>query len=444
MEIRSVLAPLNRQIRPTSLLDTRSGGTINRACSLKNFPMELQLFDYRLEQVQWDERTGFDGKTLSLCVNDFHELLKDLSPGVHVDFQIARPGEPKRIVHVLDAVMPIAKPAGPGSTFPGFEGAAELVGTGKTVRFKNLLVTVTGRFPHFDSLTPIEKPREGIVDMSGIGAPYSYGSDCFHLVLSLTPESSVSNVAFDQTLRIMALRCARFLAPAERSGAEAEKRLISLPPVNSALPKVVLIYQVQSQLTCARTFYYGEEVSKTLPTFVHPAEFFDGAIVSGNYKSERKIPTALHCDNPFIAELLARHGESINFLGVILSRGYNDSFEQKKKMGLWVARLARNLGAEGAVALMEGTGNGTVDFMQTLKACEDEGIKTAAVLHESNGPKGYERPLVDHPKEAGGMISRGNVSEKIYIPPLETVIGGAEIDLHLKATHDPHLPCVFF
>ena len=75
-----------------SLLDTRGDGTINRACTtLKNFPMELQLFDYSLEQVQWDERTGLDGKTLSLCVNDFQELLKDLSPGVHVDFQIARP-----------------------------------------------------------------------------------------------------------------------------------------------------------------------------------------------------------------------------------------------------------------------------------------------------------------------------------------------------------------
>jgi hypothetical protein len=92
---------------------------------------------------------------------------------------------------------------------------------------------------------------------------------------------------------------------------------------------------------------------------------------------------------------------------------------------------------------MEGTGNGTVDFMQTVKACEDEGIRTVAVLHESNGPKGYEKPLVDHPKEADSMISRGNVSEKIYIPPLATVIGGAEIDLHLKASHDPRLPFLF-
>jgi len=141
--------------------------------------------------------------------------------------------------------------------------------------------------------------------------------------------------------------------------------------------------------------------------------------------------------------MLKRHGREIDFLGVILSRGYNDSFEQKKKMGLWSARLARILGADGAVAMMEGTGNTTVDFMQTIKACEEEGIKTVAVLHEDNGARGYERPLVDHPREADAMISRGNRSEKLSLPPLDEVIGGAEIDLHLKAKHDPHKPLFF-
>ncbi|HEV8719088.1 MAG TPA: glycine/sarcosine/betaine reductase component B subunit [Candidatus Binatia bacterium] len=405
--------------------------------------MELELFDYSIDELRWGERTALTGKSLSVHAPDLRELLKDLSHGIHVDYEIARPGESKRVVHVLDTVLPIAKLSGHATTFPGFDGPAQLVGTGKTIRIRNLLVTVAGRFPNVEALTPIEKPREGILDMGGVGAPFSYGSDRFHLILSLTPDSSVSNTAFDQSLRNMALRCARYLAQVEKTNIEPEKQVISLKPVSEHLPRVVLIYQVQSQLCCARTFYYAEEVSKTLPTFVHPAEFFDGAVVSGNYKSERKIPTSQHCANPFIAELLERHGKTINFLGVILSRGYNDSFEQKKKMGLWAARLARNLGAEGAVAIMEGTGNGTVDFMQTVKACEDEGIKTVAVLHESNGPKGYERPLVDHPKEADGMISRGNVSERIYIPPLTTVIGGSEIDLHLKASQDPRLPFLF-
>ena len=406
--------------------------------------MELELLDYSLTEIRWGERTALDGNSLSLSVADLQEQIKDLpAGGIHVDYELARPGESKRIVHVLDTVLPIAKLTGSSLTFPGFDGPAELVGCGRTVRLNNLLVTVTGRFPHPELMSPIEKPREGIIDLTGIGAPYSYGSDYFHLIASPRAASSVSNAAFDHAVRTIGLRLARFLAQAEKINCAAEKHTVDLTAVGAHLPKVVLIYQVQSQLACARTFYYGEEVSRTLPTFVHPAEFFDGALVSGNYKSERKIPTSLHCDHPFIAELLARHGQSVNCLGVILSRGYHDSFEQKKKIGLWVARLAQNLGADGALALMEGTGNGTVDFMQTVKACEIEGIKTAAVLHESNGPKGYERPLVDHPREADAMISRGNVSEKIFIEPLQSVIGGREIDLHLKATHDPRLPFLF-
>lgn len=404
--------------------------------------MELQLLDYSIQEIAWGERTRLSGANLSLCRAELEAQIADLVHGIGVDFAFARPGEAKRIVHLLDTVMPIAKLGG-GETFPGFEGAAELVGSGQTARIANLLVTVAGRFPHFDELSPIEKQREGILDMSGVGAPYSYGSDRFHLVLSLTPDASVSNAGFDQALRLMALRLARYIAQAEKRDAAPTRHLIALDGAPTKLPKVVLIYQVQSQVMGARTFYYGEEVSRTLPTFVHPGEFFDGAVVSGNFKCERKLPTSLHCDNPFIWELLQRHGQSLDFRGVILSRGYNDSFEQKKKMGLWVARLAKNLGADGAVAFMEGTGNGTVDFMQTVKACEDQGIKTAAVLHESNGPKGYERPLVDHPREADGMISRGNVSEKINIPPLRDVIGGPEIDLHLKARHDARQPFLF-
>ena len=409
----------------------------------EDYPVELELLDYALEEIEWGDQTRLNGKSLSLCLTDLQAQIQELSHGIHIDYELARPDESKRIVHVLDTVLPITKSTGSSSTFPGFDRPAQLVGTGQTIRLKNLLVTVAGRFPHPELMTPIERPREGIIDMAGVGASYSYGSDHFHLVLSLTPDPGVSNAAFDIALRSIALRSARFLAQVEKTDNDPKTRIVALNPVDERLPKVVLIYQVQSQLVCARTFYYGEEVSRTLPTLVHPTEFFDGAVVSGNYKSERKIPTSLHCANPFIEELLQRHGKTVNFLGVILSRGYNDSFEQKKKMGLWVARLAGNLGAEGAVAFMEGTGNGTVDFMQTVKACQDEGIKTVAVLHESNGPKGYERPLVDHPQEADSMISRGNVSEKIYIPPLATVIGNPDIDLHLKATHDARLPFLF-
>jgi glycine reductase len=85
----------------------------------KDHPVELQLLDYTLEDIQWSERTTLNGKTLFVSVADLQEQIKDLSRGVHIDYEIARPGESKRIVHVLDTVLPIAKLNSSGSTFPG-------------------------------------------------------------------------------------------------------------------------------------------------------------------------------------------------------------------------------------------------------------------------------------------------------------------------------------
>jgi glycine reductase complex component B subunit alpha and beta len=405
--------------------------------------VELELLDFYVDAIEWADRSSLAGRTLKLSLSEIQDQIKDLSRSINVTAELARPGESKRIIHVLDTFLPIAKIHPELRTFPGFDMPARLVGTGQTERLRNVLVTVAGKFPHVETMTPIEKPREGIIDMTGVGARYSHGSDYFHLVLILEGEPSVSNLVFDQSLRTIGVRIARYLAGIPKSGTAPERRHIHLAQGDKKLPKVVLIYQVQSQIPFVRTFYYAEEISKTLPAYVHPNEFLDGAVVSGTYKSERKIPTSLHCANPFIEELLKRHGDEIDFRGVILSRGYNDSFEQKKKMGLWSARLARSLGAEGVIAMMEGTGNTTVDFMQTVKACEEEKIKTVAVLHEDNGAKGYERPLVDHPREADAMISRGNRSEKMLLAPLDRVLGGSEIDLHLKLKHDPHEPLFF-
>ncbi|MGE5216251.1 MAG: glycine/sarcosine/betaine reductase component B subunit [Chloroflexota bacterium] len=405
--------------------------------------MKLELLDYHVDDIQWAERSSLVGGRLNVGLSEIQEQIKDLTRNIKVAAELARPRESKRIIHVLDTFLPIAKVNDAIHTFPGIDAPARLSGTGQTVRLRNVLVTVTGSFPHPDVMTPLERPREGLIDMTGVGAPYSHGSDYFHLVLTLEGEPALSNLAFDQALRTIGVRVARYLAGVQKNSAVPERKAVHPSQVQKKLPKVVLIYQVQSQIPFVRTFYYGEEISKTLPTFIHPNEFFDGAVVSGNYKSERKIPTSLHCANPFIDELLKRHDHDVDFRGVILSRGYNDSFEQKKKMGLWSARLARCLGAEGVVAMMEGTGNSTVDFMQTVKACEEEGIKTVAVLHEDNGAKGYERPLVDHPREADAMISRGNRSEKMLLAPLDQVIGGNQIDLHLKLKHDPHMPLFF-
>lgn len=86
--------------------------------------MELDLVDYAIQKLEWGESTLLRGGELSLCRAELQAQIADLCHGIAIDFQLVRPGEEKRIVHVLDTVMPIAKLGGSGQTFPGFEGAA--------------------------------------------------------------------------------------------------------------------------------------------------------------------------------------------------------------------------------------------------------------------------------------------------------------------------------
>ena len=109
--------------------------------------MELELLDYSIGAIEWGDRSRLDGKSLFIRLTDVQEMIKGLTHGIRIDCELARPGESKRIVHVLDTVRPMVKTSGPGSSYPGFDGPAELVGTGQTTRIANLLVTVIGRFP---------------------------------------------------------------------------------------------------------------------------------------------------------------------------------------------------------------------------------------------------------------------------------------------------------
>src|SRR4029453_13199043 len=60
----------------------------------RTIPMELQLLDYTLEDLQLCERTALVGKSLSVSVADLQEQIQDPSHGIHIDYELARPGEP--------------------------------------------------------------------------------------------------------------------------------------------------------------------------------------------------------------------------------------------------------------------------------------------------------------------------------------------------------------
>ena len=84
------------------------------------------------------------------------------------------------------------------------------------------------------------------------------------------------------------------------------------------------------------------------------------------------------------------------------------------------ARLARWLGADGAVCTTFSSGNSHTDTMLTVKACESLGIRTTAIISETNGG------LTDHVAEADSIVSVGNEDELVDPWSPDRVIGAAD------------------
>jgi glycine reductase len=181
----------------------------------------------------------------------------------------------------------------------------------------------------------------------------------------------------------------------------------------------------------AQTFLYGMQTQGLEPTLLHPNEMLDGALVNGNYRAPGRGITAAHLDNSVVHELYRRHGDEVNFLGVVIGRGWQDTQFLKERQGWMMARVARLMGAQVAIvsADMSGTGgNNTIDFMQTIKACEHMGLRTVAILQESGNPDGSDPTLVDYVPEADALVSVGGVGWRVpAAPAVDRVIGGPTV-----------------
>jgi glycine reductase len=208
-------------------------------------------------------------------------------------------------------------------------------------------------------------------------------------------------------------------------------KVYALPPVDPSLPRVVYLDQLHQQGLMAQTFLYARHTQGLEPTLLHPNEMLDGALVNGNYRQPARGATYGHCHNFMVQELYRRHGADLNFLGVVIGRGWQDSQWLKERQGWMMARVARLLGAEVAIvsADVSGTGgNNTIDFMQTIRACEQMGIKTVAILQEAGNPDGTDPTLVDHVPEADALVSVGGVGwHTPAAPAVERVIGGTTV-----------------
>jgi sarcosine reductase len=382
---------------------------------------DLEIATFAIDEVVEGTQTGRDGHTISVAVPQL--AVGAGEPALaEATVEVVRPGDPVRISNALDAVVPDVRVADPSATFPGVLGPAHAPVAARIHRLSGIAVISTCDWAGAGYEGAEELP-ESLIDMSGPAADRSPWGTTVNVVVGCVPAPGAQVADVDLAVRRTALRVARDLAATSLGpGAPDRMEAFGVPaPADPDLPAVVAILQVASEGPLVDTFERGRPLRDLWPKIMDPREVLGGALTSGAYDwpAVRNV-TAVYQDNALLRALSAEHAVRLRFAGLILTPGYLDGAEQKRKAAEDAAALAARLGADAVVCTTFSSGNSHTDTMLTVRACERAGIRTVALVCETNGG------LTDHVPEADCLVSTGNEDELVAAWDPVRVIGGED------------------
>ncbi|MEL7608106.1 MAG: glycine/sarcosine/betaine reductase component B subunit [Bacillota bacterium] len=385
--------------------------------------MQLELAKFPVHNIEFGEKTEYINGLLRVNKKEILGVIGEDHRIEDLDLHITNPGDSVRIIHVLDMVEPRFKPE--GGIFPGFLSPPHTAGSGRTNCLEGAAVILTGEYSKTEKGLMVS--REGVIDMGGPAAQYCLGAKTHNLVLTSKAAAGVSNAEYDAGIRLASLKVAACLAETTKELSAENIETYELNDTAEGLPRVAYIYQIQSQGALLETFVYGSDAVHLVPTLMHPNEFMDGAVVSGNH-SMQTTPTYVHCNNPVIKDLYKRHGKDLCFAGVILTEGHWKTTFLKERSASFAAKIARLLDIDGVILTQEGAGMSMIDQMLACRECEKQGIKSVVITYEIGGIEGSDVPLLDSVPEADAIVSTGNREELLDLPAVETLLGGKTIE----------------
>jgi sarcosine reductase len=394
----------------------------------------LSLSVHRVGSVALGDATTLEGGRLTVSEPEARAVLADPALA-SVKLSWASPGDPVRIVKVLDAVEPRTKGPGGGGIFPGFVGPARPQGRGSTHVLRGTAVITAGHLP---------RAQEAVIDLSGPGASLTPFGSTHNLVVEFTPAPGASWESVNEALRKGTLELAALLAEAALDVEPDE--VVELPSLSRAgdggPPRIGTITNLQTQGSFKEVFVYGRSFPPAaLPTLIDPNDLDDGAVVSGQLgHPSLKNPTWMFQNHPVVAALRARHGTDLLCAGVVLSPEPVD-MANKELVSAHAARLCQAAGWDAVIVTKEGGGNADADMALKMDALEELGIPTVALYAEMAGPDGTAPSIVVPPTKATAMVSTGNYDERVVLPAVERALGGHRVDVaELPATDEMELP----
>ncbi len=384
--------------------------------------MALTRLVHHVRQVGLGSQTSLADGVLTVSVDQARLLLADPALA-EVRLSWVSPGQSARIVKILDAVEPRTKGPGGAGIFPGFVSPARPAGSGKTHVLRGSAVVTAGFLP---------RAQEGLVDLSGPAAALSPLGATHNLVVEFVPAPGAGWEAVDAALRRGSLRLAARLAETalEVEPDEVEELPSASPSVrHGALPRVGVVTNLQTQGLFKDVFVYGRSFGSALPTLLDPGELDDGTVVSGQFGHPAlKNPTFMHQNHPVVAELRRRHGQDLDFAGVVIAPEPVDQ-AAKELISALAARLCAAAGFDAAVVTKEGGGNADADIALKMDALADLGIEAVGLYAEMAGADGTGPPVVVAPERATAMVSTGNYDHRLALPEMDRAYGGEELTL---------------
>lgn len=393
---------------------------------------------YDVKDAVFGDKTAFLNGVLTVSKaelqNEVAPLLKAIKS---VDFEIVKPGENARIIHLLDTLQPMIKVEGEGTQYSGYFSDPHMVGTGKTNLLAGFAVMESAALPWDESSASsgLLYPRDAIMDMVGPIAGITPFSHTINLVILYELEEGKSSIEYDNEIRNIGIKISNYLASTTTKAEPDREEVFSIDEVDENLPNVVFVWNSQNQGPYSNTYIYGHPIDNMVPTLFHPNELMDGCVVSGNYVWPAfKVPTYLYVNSPILLELYKQHGKTLNFRGVIFGRSHNPSNWHKTRCAQVAVKIAQYLEADGLIMAWEGGGNAAVDGMLTIQCAEKHGIKASTVTFEFGGVDGTEGILlVDDVPEADAIVSGGSIEKPYTIPDVDRVVGGDVLRLNKES-----------
>ena len=386
--------------------------------------LKLELGFIEIKDVVLGEKSGLKDGVVTVNAEDLRAFVyadDDVKSCVKsVSFDIAHPGESVRITPVKDVIEPRVKVEGPGGEFPGVIAKVDTVGSGRTHVLRGMAIVTAGKIVGF---------QEGVIDMSGPGADYTFFSRLINLVMVCVPVEVVHQHEYEHAVRIAGLRAATFVGELGRDAVPDTLESYETYGIKEGiekfpeLPRVGYVHMLQSQGLLHDTYVYGVDAKRSLTTILYPTETMDGAIISGNCVSAcDKNTTYHHQNNPVVADLFKQHGKTLNYVCNIITNE-NVYLADKKRSSDWSAKLCRLLDLDGVIISQEGFGNPDTDLIMNTKKIELVGVKTAIITDEYAGQDGRSQSLADADPLADAVVTGGNANMPIVLPPMQKVIG---------------------